>query len=94
MISLIKIPTLVVHGEKDTEFLPAFQTLKTIPRSDSLLIKDASHGSYYEKPLEFHQGLRRFLEKVYRSTNRVSLKLPKKKPLLRNTTKLYTKRKQ
>ncbi|CAF1608945.1 unnamed protein product [Rotaria magnacalcarata] len=90
----VKIPTLVVHGEKDTEFLPAFEALKTIPASEGLLIKNASHNSYYEKPLEFHQGLRRFLEKVYRSTDKTSPKSLKKKSLLRNTTKLYNKRKQ
>ncbi|CAF3699750.1 unnamed protein product [Rotaria socialis] len=90
----VKIPTLVVHGEKDTEFLPAFETLKTIPTSESLLIKNASHNSYYEKPQEFHQGLRRFLGKVYQSSNKISPKSLKEKPLLRNTTKLYNKRKQ
>jgi hypothetical protein len=64
--SLIKIPTLIVHGENDTKFQSAVEVLKRIPSSEVLIIKNASHACYVQRPIEFHNGLRQFLYTVYR----------------------------
>ena len=63
---LIKIPTLIVHGEKDTEFQSAVDTLKQIPSSKILTIKNTSHACYVQRPIEFLNGLRLFLYTIYR----------------------------
>ncbi len=65
MFSLWKIPTLVVHSEKDSKFQPAYELLIQIPESKVLFMIDAGHASYVEKPLDFHNGLRQFLYDVY-----------------------------
>ena len=62
----MKIPTLIVHGENDTKFHSAIETLKQIPSSEVLTIKNASHACYLQQPIEFHNGLRQFLYSVYR----------------------------
>jgi hypothetical protein len=62
----IKIPTLIVHGENDTKFHSAILSLKQIPSSEVLTIKNASHACYIEQPIDFHNGLRQFLYSVYR----------------------------
>jgi hypothetical protein len=62
----MKIPTLIVHGENDTKFQSAIETLKQIPFNEVLTIKNASHACYVEQPIEFHNGLRQFLYSVYR----------------------------
>ncbi|CAF1017283.1 unnamed protein product [Rotaria sordida] len=62
----VQIPTLIVHGESDTEFQSAINNLKQIPSSEVLIIKNASHACYVQQPLEFHNGLRQFLYNVYR----------------------------
>ncbi len=63
---LIKIPTLIVHGENDKKFHSAIEILKQIPSSEVLTIKNASHACYVEQPIAFHNGLRQFLYSVYR----------------------------
>jgi hypothetical protein len=62
----VKIPTLIVHGENDTKFYASIETLKQIPTSEILMIKNASHACYIQQPIEFHNGLRQFLYTVYR----------------------------
>lgn len=62
----IKIRTLIVHGENDKKFQSAIETLKEIPSSEVLTIKNASHACYVDQPIEFHNGLRQFLYSVYR----------------------------
>ncbi|UJR37435.1 hypothetical protein I4U23_030138 [Adineta vaga] len=62
----LTIPTLIVHGEHDTRFQSAIETLKQIPSYEILTIKNASHACYMQQPLEFHNGLRQFLYTVYR----------------------------
>jgi hypothetical protein len=57
---------LIVHGENDTKFHSAIETLKQIPSSEVLTIKNASHACYVEQPIDFHNGLRQFLYSVYR----------------------------
>ncbi len=75
----IEIPTLIVHGENDTKFQSAFEKLQQIPTRKILLIKNASHASYVEKPMDFHNELRQFLYDIYRPIY--------KKSLVFNTTK-------
>lgn len=60
------MPTLIVHGENDTKFQSAIDTLKQIPSSEILTIKNASHACYIDQPLQFHNGLRQFLYLIYR----------------------------
>jgi pimeloyl-ACP methyl ester carboxylesterase len=62
----IKIPTLIVHGENDTKFHSAILSLKQIPSSEVLTIKNASHACYIEQPIIFHNSLRQFLYTIYR----------------------------
>ncbi|CAF4053798.1 unnamed protein product [Adineta steineri] len=62
----VKIPTLIVHGESDKKFQSAIQSLKQIPSSQILTIKNASHACYIDQPLDFHNELRQFLYTVYR----------------------------
>jgi hypothetical protein len=57
---------LIVHGENDTKFQSVVETLKQIPSSEVLMIKNASHACYVQQPIDFHNGLRQFLYKVYR----------------------------
>lgn len=64
--SSIQIPTLIVHGIDDTKFELAIDALRHIPSSEVLTITNASHACYAQQPLQFHNGLRRFLYKVYR----------------------------
>ena len=70
----IEIPTLIVHGENDTKFQSAFEKLQQIPKCKTLLIKNASHASYIEKPMEFHDELRQFLYNIYRPIHEKTLK--------------------
>lgn len=84
----IKIPTLIVHGENDTKFQSAFEKLQQIPNSKILLIKNASHASYVEKPMEFHNGLRQFLYNIYRPIYQKSLVFNTKKHKIKRTRKL------
>ena len=62
----LKIPTLIVHGEKDLRYQSALKKLQEIPRSELLIIKNASYRSLIEKPMEFHQRLRQFLSQLDR----------------------------
>jgi abhydrolase domain-containing protein 14 len=62
----ITIPTLIVHGENDTKFHSAILSLKQIPSSEVLTIKNASHACYIEQPIIFHNSLRQFLYTIYR----------------------------
>ncbi|CAF1181075.1 unnamed protein product [Rotaria sordida] len=87
----IQIPTLIVHGEKDIKFTSAFESLKQIPTSEVLLIKNTSHDSYYENPIEFHKGLQQFLDKIYRLNNNTIRQVLKKKDLLTNLKKSQDK---
>ncbi|CAF3458413.1 unnamed protein product [Rotaria socialis] len=62
----VQIPTLIVHGENDTDFQYAINTLKLIPSNEVLTIKNASHACYVQQPPQFHNGLRQFLYTIYR----------------------------
>jgi len=74
---------LIVHAEKDDRFRHTPDVLKQIPKSQMLIIKDASYAAYYEKPLVFHNALRQFLYDVYRPIY--------KKSFVSNTTNLNIK---
>lgn len=60
----LKIPTLIIHGEKDVRYQPALKKLQEIPRSELWVIKNLSYRSLIEKPMEFHQRLRQFLDRL------------------------------
>jgi pimeloyl-ACP methyl ester carboxylesterase len=61
----IKVPSLVVIGDKDTPFLAAadYMTAK-IPGAEKAVIKDAGHASNIDQPSQFNDALVGFLAKV------------------------------
>jgi 2-succinyl-6-hydroxy-2,4-cyclohexadiene-1-carboxylate synthase len=61
----IKVPTLIVCGEKDEPFLePSRQTHAAIPGSELEIITGAGHGPQMETPAEFNRVLTGFLCRV------------------------------
>ena len=60
----LKIPTLILHGDKDIVPLwTAHETQKAIPGSTLVVIKNADHFSYVEKPKEFFGAIEKFLKR-------------------------------
>ncbi|MFQ5790494.1 MAG: alpha/beta fold hydrolase [Acidobacteriota bacterium] len=62
----IKVPALVVWGEKD-RILPLKQAdvlVSALQGSAKLVLKDARHPCYLDKPEEFHKALLGFLNKL------------------------------
>jgi len=68
--------------------------LKLIPKSETLVINGASHSSYYDKPMEFHNGLRQFLYNIYRPIYENEPKSSNKEVPVSNTTKNRIKQKK
>jgi abhydrolase domain-containing protein 14 len=66
-ISELKMPVLLVWGDKDTLF-PVDEYGKSLkndlPRSKLLIVKDAGHALYLEKPSEFNELLLDFLSDI------------------------------
>jgi len=66
----IAVPTLIVWGTHDT-VIPLSQSdalHRAISGSQTLLIKDASHPCYLDKPDVFHRGILDFLDSLNPST--------------------------
>ena len=61
----IRVPSLVVVGDKDTPFLAAadYMTAK-IPGAEKAVIKDAGHASNIDQPAAFNDALGKFLAKL------------------------------
>lgn len=63
----LEMPVLLIWGEKDTVF-PVEQSgreLKQIlPNAKLLIIKDARHPAYLDRPQEFHELLFDFIEEI------------------------------
>lgn len=59
----IKVPTLVLVGEKDQPFLGATDYMaKKIPGSTLATIPDAGHASNIDQPAAFNEAVERFLK--------------------------------
>ena len=62
----IKVPTLVICGEKDEPFLQASRVMhENIPGSELVVIAGAGHSPQIETPGEFNRVLSRFLDRVH-----------------------------
>ncbi len=61
----IKVPTLVLVGEKDTPFLPAAEYMgKVIPGAQHKVIPNAGHSANIDNPEEFNNAILAFLGKL------------------------------
>lgn len=62
-LPLIKIPTLVIWGNKDTETPPkeGEKIAKLIPNAKFEIIKNAGHHVFLDKPLEFINEIKKFI---------------------------------
>jgi pimeloyl-ACP methyl ester carboxylesterase len=61
----IKVPTLVLVGEKDTPFLQAVEYMsKAIPGAQHKVISRAGHAANIDNPEEFNRAILSFLEKL------------------------------
>ena len=59
----IKVPTLVIVGDRDTPFIAASEYMvKKIPGARLAVIADAGHSSNLDQPDRFNRVLREFLE--------------------------------
>jgi len=61
----IKIPTLVVSGEKDILKPVSYGKIikQEIPNSELIIVDDAGHGLFAEKPEEFNQLINDFIKR-------------------------------
>ncbi|CAI5767090.1 Abhydrolase domain containing 14A [Podarcis lilfordi] len=58
----VKIPTLIIYGERDTGLgTQSLQSLQQIPQSRVVMLLGAGHACYLDKPQEFHKALLNFL---------------------------------
>uniref|UniRef100_A0A670IKT1 Protein ABHD14A n=1 Tax=Podarcis muralis TaxID=64176 RepID=A0A670IKT1_PODMU len=58
----VKIPTLIIYGERDTGLgTQSLQSLQQIPKSRVVMLLGAGHACYLDKPQEFHKALLNFL---------------------------------
>jgi len=60
----IKIPVLLIVGEKDQKFIEIAKSMESkIPNSEIKIIADAGHAVHYEQPREISDVIVRFLDK-------------------------------
>ncbi|KAK2534330.1 Abhd14b [Columba guinea] len=61
----IKTPTLIVYGDQDTELGQAsLNNLRHLPEHRMLVLQDAGHACYLDKPDEWHHELLGFLQQL------------------------------
>nr|XP_020659538.1 protein ABHD14A-like isoform X2 [Pogona vitticeps]XP_020659539.1 protein ABHD14A-like isoform X2 [Pogona vitticeps] len=61
----VKIPTLIIYGERDTGLgTQSLQSLQQIPKSKVVMLPQAGHACYLDKPQEFHKALLDFLNEL------------------------------
>ncbi|MBN1345854.1 MAG: alpha/beta hydrolase [Phycisphaerae bacterium] len=73
-LARIKVPTLVVWGEKD-DLIPVDQAdlmARAIPGAQKLILPGAGHPCYLDSPAAFHRGLLGFLAKMTKATSQQS----------------------
>ena len=62
----LRIPTLIVYGEKDVKLISAVKKLRLIPHHEVFSMKNASYRSLIDQPMKFHQRLGQFLSQISR----------------------------
>ena len=65
-VSKIKVPLLVIHGEKDGTVpieISAKATIKLAPHAELIVYEDAPHGLYYTHKEQFNKDIVRFVRK-------------------------------
>ncbi len=65
-VSNIKVPLLVIHGEKDGTVpieISAEETVKLAPHGELVIYEDAPHGLYYTHKEQFNKDIVRFVTK-------------------------------
>ncbi len=61
----IKVPTLVMCGDKDTDFLPATDYMvQRIPGAKKMVIANAGHGVNIDQPQAFNAAVLEFLDSL------------------------------
>jgi pimeloyl-ACP methyl ester carboxylesterase len=61
----IKVPTLVLAGAKDVQFLAATDYMAAkIPGAEKVIIPDAGHAANIDQPEAFNRAVRAFLDRV------------------------------
>jgi pimeloyl-ACP methyl ester carboxylesterase len=65
LLPRVQVPTLIIAGQRDTfSPLPLSEAMaEALPRSDMILLPDASHAGLVEQPLTINLALRRFLQR-------------------------------
>nr|XP_054750895.1 putative protein-lysine deacylase ABHD14B [Lytechinus pictus] len=62
----IEVPTLIIYGEKDESLgLESLKALKNLKNNEIVMLKDAGHTAYLDKPLEFHHHFLKFCDKYH-----------------------------
>lgn len=63
--SAMKIPTLIICGDKDTRIGPvSVKNLQQLPNSELKMYKDSGHPAYLNRPEDFHKDLDTFFKKL------------------------------
>ncbi|XP_007061901.2 protein ABHD14A isoform X3 [Chelonia mydas] len=58
----VQTPTLIIYGERDSGLgAQSLQSLQQLPKHKVVVLPDAGHACYLEKPREFHEVLLAFL---------------------------------
>ena len=66
-LASIRVPTLVLVGEKDQAFLSATDYMAAkIPGAEKVIIANAGHASNIDQPAAFNAAVRSFLDRVAR----------------------------
>jgi pimeloyl-ACP methyl ester carboxylesterase len=61
----IKVPTLVLVGENDKQFLTAIDYMAAkIPGAEKVVLKDAGHAANIDQPQAFNAAVRSFLDRA------------------------------
>ena len=64
-IDKIKVPTLILCGDRDIDFLPATEYMsRRVPSSRKVLLQDAGHGSNIDQPDAFNSAILEFLKEI------------------------------
>lgn len=64
-ISPLQTPTLIVYGDQDVELgQTSLNNLQHLPEHQVLMLQDAGHPCYLDKPNEWHRGLLAFLQQL------------------------------
>jgi 2-succinyl-6-hydroxy-2,4-cyclohexadiene-1-carboxylate synthase len=66
LAAAVRVPTLVLVGDQDTEFLPGSRaTADAIPGARLVVIPDAGHSPQFENPTAWYATMREFLDALH-----------------------------